>query len=70
MNTHNEAPVLLIIFNRPDTTEQVFEVIRRAKPKKIYVSSDGPRPGNSNDSANYKKTREIVNKVDWDCEVQ
>ena len=70
MNTHNEAPVLLIIFNRPDTTEQVFEVIRRAKPKKIYVSSDGPRPGNSNDSANCKKAREIVKKVDWDCEVQ
>ena len=70
MIAHNNAPVLLIIFNRPDTTKQVFEVIRRAKPNKLYISADAPRLGNSNDSINCDKAREIVNKVDWDCEVQ
>ena len=37
------APVLFIVFNRPDTTIKVFEAIRKAKPKRLYISSDGPR---------------------------
>ena len=69
MQNVNEAPVLLIVFNRPDTTQIVFDVIRRAKPKKLYVSADGPRIGNDNDILNCRKTREIVKKIDWDCEV-
>jgi hypothetical protein len=39
MNT----PVLFLVFNRPDTTQQVFEVIRKKKPAKLYVAADGPR---------------------------
>ena len=70
MNTQDEAPVLLIVFNRPDTTKQVLENIRRAKPKKLYVSADAPRPNNGDDFVNCKKAREIVKQVDWDCEVQ
>jgi GR25 family glycosyltransferase involved in LPS biosynthesis len=70
MYTRNEAPVLLIIFNRPDTTEKVFEAIRRAKPKRLYVSADAPRPGNGKDSIDCEKARQIVKRVDWDCEVQ
>ena len=70
MPTHNEAPVLLIIFNRPDTTKQVFEAIRRAKPPKLYVSADAPRPGNEQDYVNCSKAREIVKNVDWVCNVQ
>jgi len=69
MQNANEAPVLLIVFNRPDTTQIVFDAIRRAKPKKLYVSADAPRIGNENDRENCRKTREIVKNVDWDCEV-
>ena len=29
------TPVAFIIFNRPDTTKEVFERIREAKPKKL-----------------------------------
>lgn len=65
-----EAPVLLVIFNRPDTTEKVFAAIRSAKPKKLYISADGPRAGNKDDIINCAATREIVKIVDWDCDVQ
>jgi hypothetical protein len=68
MNERPEAPVLLIIFNRPDTTEKVFEAIRRAKPKKLFVSADAPRAGSQEDGVNCDKSREIVRKVDWECE--
>lgn len=63
-----EAPVLLIIFNRPDTTQFVFDTIRKAKPNKLYVSADAPRAENENDKTNCEKAREIVKSVDWECE--
>ncbi len=70
MSKINEAPVLLIIFNRPDTLKVVFDVIQKSKPAKLYVSADGPRKGNENDKINCEKAREIVKKVDWECEVK
>ena len=63
------APILLIVFNRPDTTLQVFNAIRKARPKKLYVSADAPRNGNITDQINCKKVRELVKNVDWECEV-
>lgn len=69
MNENNEAPVLLITFNRADNTRKVFEKIREAKIKKLYVANDAPRPGNINDEQNRKKIREMLNEIDWDCEL-
>lgn len=69
MSSVIEAPVLLIVFNRPDTTQLVFEAIREAKPKKLYVSADAPRQGNEVDIVNCNKTKAIVKNVDWDCDV-
>lgn len=63
-------PILFIIFNRFDTTEQVFEQIRKQKPKYLYIAADGPRKNREDDIENCKKTREIVNKIDWDCELK
>jgi len=40
------APVLLIVFNRPDYTQQVFDAIRKKKVPKLYISADAPRKGN------------------------
>ena len=72
-NTINAAPirvpVLLIIFNRPDTTRRVFESIRRARPPRLYVAADGPRAHNTDDIEKCTEARRIVREVDWDCEV-
>ncbi len=35
--------VLFLVFNRLDTTKQVFEAIRQAKPPRLYVAADGAR---------------------------
>src|SRR5690606_22867813 len=58
----------LIAFNRPDTTQKVFEKIREARPTKIFVAVDGPREDKPEDNERIKKVREIVQKVDWPCE--
>jgi len=63
-------PVLFIIFNRLDTTEQVFEKIRQAKPPRLYVAADGPREGIESEKEKVLNVREIVTKVDWPCEVK
>ena len=42
-NTSFSTPVLFLIFNRPETTQQVFPAIRKAKPPRLYVAADEPR---------------------------
>ncbi len=64
MNT----PVLFIIFNRPQYTKQVFEVIRSVKPTKLFVAADGPRTDKEDDVRLCQEARNVIN-VDWECEV-
>jgi len=61
--------VLFVVFNRPDTTAQVMEAIRRAKPPRLYVAADGPRdkPG---EHERCLEARRIATEVDWPCEVK
>lgn len=62
-------PVLFIIFNRPDTTGRVFECIQEVKPKQLFIAGDGPRENFASDLLNVQLTRQIVNRVNWDCEL-
>jgi hypothetical protein len=62
-----DTPVVLAIFNRPDFTEVVFQAIAQARPKRLFVLADGPR---SPDEAELcARTRAVIQRVDWDCEV-
>jgi hypothetical protein len=63
------TPVALLIFNRPDTTERVFNAIAKARPPKLLVVADGPRPQREGEAELCAQTRAIINRVDWDCEV-
>jgi hypothetical protein len=65
MNT----PVALIIFNRPDTTECVLAEIAKAKPSKLFIIADGPRPERLGEVEKCAAARAIIDRVDWDCEV-
>lgn len=64
------TPVLFLIFNRPDTTDRVFDAIRKAQPKQLFVAADGPRFGNVTDVELCNSTKQIIDKVDWQCEVK
>lgn len=64
------TPVLFIVFNRPETTEQVFEAIRKAKPKQLFVAADGPRLGKEGEKERCEEARRIATNVDWDCEIK
>ena len=61
--------VLLLLFNRPDTTRAVFAAIRQAQPARLYVAADGPRPGHPADVAACAAARAEVARIDWPCQV-
>ena len=64
-----KTPIGFLIFNRPDLTEKVFSTIAQAKPQKLFVIADGPRPDRPGEAEKCEKTRAIIQKVNWDCEV-
>ena len=63
------SPILLITFNRPETTQKVFDALRKIKPLKLYVFNDGPRSGNNNDLIAREEIKSIIRHVDWECEL-
>ena len=64
-----KTAVLFLVFNRPDTTKQVFEAIRKAKPPRLYIAADGSRIEKPGEAEKVEKARMIATQVDWDCEV-
>lgn len=65
------APVVFIVFNRPDQTRRVFERIRDARPSQLLVVSDGPRPEVPTDTAKVAEVRRIIEEgTDWPCKVE
>ncbi|OUC08639.1 hemolytic protein HlpA-like protein, partial [Litorilinea aerophila] len=64
-----QTPVIFLIFNRPDTTAQVFAEIAKARPRRLLVVADGPRPHRPDDVEKCSATRAVIERVDWPCEV-
>lgn len=67
--TSPETPVLFTVFNRPACTRRVFEAIRRAAPRRLFIACDGPRPERPEEAPLVSQVRGIVAEVDWECEV-
>lgn len=62
--------VLLILFRREDTTRRVFEAIRQARPERLFLAADGPRPDRPGEAQACEATRKVVDAVDWPCRVE
>jgi GR25 family glycosyltransferase involved in LPS biosynthesis len=65
-----QTAVLFLVFNRPDTTRQVFEAIRQARPPRLYVAADGPRHNSVAEAGRVAEVRQVATEVDWPCEVK
>lgn len=63
------VPILFLIFNRPDTTNIVFDRIKETRPSRLYIAADAPRKSKQGEVEACLKTRSIVDKIDWPCEV-
>jgi hypothetical protein len=65
-----DVPVLLMFFIRPHTLIKVFEQIKKARPRILFLVSDAPRVNNPNDLELNQKCKSIVRDIDWDCDIQ
>lgn len=64
-----QAAVVLIVFNRLDTTQKVFEQVRIAKPSKLYIISDAPRTQRQGEQEKVEAVRRYIEThIDWECE--
>lgn len=64
-------PILLIVFNRLDTTIEVMKAIARERPARLYVAADGPRPARPEEALRTEAVRAaVLAAVDWPCEVR
>jgi hypothetical protein len=64
------TPILFCIFSRPEVTRHVFEMIRKAKPPRLYISCDGPRKNFPVEKKMIDMTKKIVSNIDWPCKVK
>jgi hypothetical protein len=62
-------PVLLLVCDRPTLTRRVFERIREAQPRQLYVAADGPRGDDPEATRLSEEARAVARHADWDCEV-
>lgn len=65
-----ETPILFLVFNRPDITRVVFDQIKKAKPKYLFVAADGARSSVSGEIEKCEHTRNIIKEVNWPCDLK
>lgn len=64
-------PILFLIFNRLDTTKQVFDVIKTVKPQKLYIAADGYRASKPGEQEVCAAVRDyVISNINWDCKVE
>lgn len=63
------VPVALLIFNRPQLTARVLDILRQVRPTKLLVVADGPRSDRPGEAALCQQTRDMIEQVDWPCEI-
>lgn len=68
-NWKTDVAVLCIFFARPKCFQQVFDAVKKARPRRLLLWQDGPRDGREDDVENINKCRAIAEDIDWDCEV-
>lgn len=65
-----DVPILFLIFNRLEASKRVFAQIKRQKPKRLYISSDGARESAIGEKKIVDSIRNyILSEIDWDCSV-
>ncbi len=65
-----QVAVLFLTFNRPEHTAKVLERIRAARPPRLYLHCDGPRPDRPGEVEQVANVRAILEgSVNWPCEI-
>jgi hypothetical protein len=64
-----KTPIVFLIFNRPDTSQKVFDRIREVKPSRLFVIADGARTNKIGEKEKCQQVLKIIDSIDWNCEL-
>jgi hypothetical protein len=65
------VPILLIIFNRLETTKRVLAEIKKIRPLSLFIAADGPRQDRMSENEKCEEVRNyVINNIDWDCAIK
>jgi hypothetical protein len=62
-----KTPILLVLYNRVEETHDLFQIIRKIKPEKLYVAADGANRAIPIDYQMCLRTRSVI-MPEWECE--
>lgn len=65
----NDYNVLFLFFNNLQRTKQVFEKIKEAKPKNLFLFQDGPRKDRNELEKIIEARAYVESNINWDCTV-
>lgn len=61
--------ILVVLFNRPAVVGELIDALRPARPARLFVFADGPRPDHPSDVQRCAQARAALDQVDWMCEI-
>jgi hypothetical protein len=66
----DNAPILLLGFNRPHQMRGLIQSLAPHRPKLILLAVDGPRSDRIDDADLVRQTQALVSEITWDAEVR
>lgn len=70
-DSYNNIGILLICFNRPKYVKNLINILKKIRPKKIYIALDGPRKNFPDDIEKCEAVKKIIeNGINWDCNIK
>jgi hypothetical protein len=62
-----KIPILILVYNRPDFLKRLIFVLKKIKPKKIYIKGDGPKQDSDNEKC--RAVKKVIKNINWNCRV-
>lgn len=59
----------MFVFNRPESTRRVFDVVSKTRPTRLLLVADGPRGNKKGEDEVCRQVREVIADISWPCEV-
>ncbi|MFA6200191.1 MAG: nucleotide-diphospho-sugar transferase [Bacteroidales bacterium] len=64
------TPILVIIFNRPNLVQGLFNELKKQKPKQLFVFCDGARKDKLGEIELLQQSKSIFEtQIDWNCDL-
>lgn len=62
-----KIPILILVYNRPDTFKKLIYCLKKIQPKKIYIRGDGPV--NADDVIKINAVKKTILRINWNCKI-